>query len=1363
MNATTTVTFTTSGTWNNPGTPTVDCQCTGEGGNGANGFTELGKRHSGAGGGGGAYGEETALAVTPSHNYTYAIGGGGSGTSTSFPGDSKTVTAAAGASAVNASPGAGGGAGSDSIAYAGTAGGAQSGGNAAGPGGAGTGGAGGGVGSPGSAPGGGGGGSVDSGGAGAPGQIILIYTLGVTGTAALSGTGTLSALGNTLVPGVPPSQFNPGPAWLSRFARFKRHLPPPFQPPATIPGTAALAGTGTLTAFGSAPQPSAVNQWANNYGQGTTFTSITSALQSCVVPLTPAYSVGGGSGTPTPGNWLFTIASWTQDPQIINVHIGVGDDIHSWWREFPAAGSGENVRTSVSYTPNTARTVGNVYVAPDMEIAAINVLVVEIQGLGNWDTVVGTDTAYTAAGTSISLSQAAGSTSTFFIAGTGGDNASSGQAFLPSGWLGLQTQAQSNGANTLADNILTAAYLPSSLAAQNVSGSAVTAEDMSGFLLAVLESGNSPIPAGSNPNWPHVVFEMGLGSGFNTPDSEVTWTDLSPRLWGWDETTGIQFQLGQLQSTSLTVHLDDVDGYLMPLNSASPYFPDVQPGTPIRIRAALGTMAGTLYDRWYVIQRNATQWGEGIDEVFRRYCPSGGTDLWAALSATPPSFYRSEIYEDNPYAWWPCNDQPGNSGVLPRQLLNAAIGNTSVLNVLLSPLGGAAQDAYTTDGSDATRGGTDSVPPPAIASFTVGTNAGFMFGDPQGPVPSLGTGNPVTSTAGSAAWQATGQQGNTGSYGWFLSCNDDNFPGLSGGITVECWFNYPFYGSATGYRPFSSNSLNPVAMQPACPLTILELATNSAPVALLQLSTSGHLSLIVNGTSHSVYTASDLRSGSWHMVTLTLTTTAWTVWLDGGANAQVSGTASGLSSAWTYLIANGDMGTGGGGSVAGLVHGGNVALSHIAVYPYILPYYRIMDHYWAAVTSYGQLPAPTGVQIAWTPPLPPTSEAGSATFYTADGSLPPPGSAGAGGGYGAANGVAVSALVAATAPGVTSGPSPWGTGSAQYDNVAESVDTENLWVSWTGFAPGFNLYTANKLGSETEAAVVNGSGDSFSGGYGGSASGHGVCQVSGGDGSAPPAASLIGDTVGERIERLLRGGRCTSPNRCIDPASLLVVAPGTAGEGTQVGAAIQAIQQSDDGMLFVDNCNHLTYWQRPHLASQYGSPVWQIGPTTGRIPYYKEITWITDPHRIFNVIAVSPLSPTGASLPLITPQDAEAVDASQVMYGAQPLTVTSYLQDMTEMQSQANWLFANFGTPQRRAEQVKIDAAAYPQAWELVLGINIGDVVQLEDWVIGGGGSVYTYRVTEMERHLSCGYGENPAMTGSVILTLDWEPTEYWS
>jgi len=651
---------------------------------------------------------------------------------------------------------------------------------------------------------------------------------------------------------------------------------------------------------------------------------------------------------------------------------------------------------------------------------------VEVSGLGPWDTV-GSGypvTNYAAAATSLSLVGGAPGAAAFFLAGVGGDSTAATQTFAPSGWTTLYTVSQSDGSDQLASNYLTSAYLASSSASHTVSSAAVSATDLSGFMIAVYTTGTNPIPAAQNPNWPYLKCEAAFGAGYNTPVSEMTWTDLTNRLWDWDGSGGIQFQLGQMQSGQYTIELDNYDAALTSTNASSPYYPDVQPGTPIRIRAALGTIGGVTADRWYVIALNAGEWTEKIDESYRRYVELSATDLWAALSATPPTFYRSEVYQDAPYAWWPCDDQPGTAGVLPTALLNAAPGNTNTLNVVLSPNGAAAEVAYDTHGENATAGVVGGSPP-GVGIYTVGVNTGWMFGDPQSsPSAISAAGNPVQSTAGSAAWQASGQLGNTGSYGWFLSCNDASFPGLTGGITVECWFNAAFQAGASGYDSTGTGQpAYPVLTQPYnVQLTIWELATASHPVCELYLDTSGHLILETfngaSGTTHSIYTSSDLRSSSWHMVTVELTTTTWQVWLDGGVNANVSGTATGMTSAWTWLILNGDLAANGGSSAGtGLVHGGNIALSHIVIYPVQLPYYRVLDHYWSAISAFGQLPAPTGVQVTWTDVVQTTSVGVSGGLFAPDGT-----SGYANGNYSSSNGVAASAIVVATPGSPTSGP-----------------------------------------------------------------------------------------------------------------------------------------------------------------------------------------------------------------------------------------------------------------------------------------------------------------------------------------------------
>ena len=287
-----TLTFTSSGTWQALAS-SVDCQGTGEGGFGGAQHSSGGHNYGGGGGGGGEYAEETALALTVLSNYPYTIGPGDSSTNTVLAGDSVTVTAHYGHGGFQQSAGAGGSGSANSIHFngnSGTPGGegsfypSGSGGDAAGPAGAGTGGAGGGPSGAGGAPGGGGGGR---GGAGAAGQIVIIYAAGVSGTSTLAGAGTLTAQGGVTSPETPfPAQVSPGVTWLRRFGRGRRMTQPGNQL-ITVHGAATLAGTGTLTAFGSAPAPAVVNQWSNSYGQGTTFTSVTSGLQSCVDPADP--------------------------------------------------------------------------------------------------------------------------------------------------------------------------------------------------------------------------------------------------------------------------------------------------------------------------------------------------------------------------------------------------------------------------------------------------------------------------------------------------------------------------------------------------------------------------------------------------------------------------------------------------------------------------------------------------------------------------------------------------------------------------------------------------------------------------------------------------------------------------------------------------------------------------------------------------------------------------------------------------------------------------------------------------------------------------------------------------------------------
>jgi hypothetical protein len=513
-------------------------------------------------------------------------------------------------------------------------------------------------------------------------------------------------------------------------------------------------------------------------------------------------------------------------------------------------------------------------------------------------------------------------------------------------------------------------------------------------------------------------------------------------------------------------------------------------------------------------------------------------------------------------------------------------------------------------------------------------------------------------------------------------------------------------------------------------------------------------------------------------VDVTLTTTTWTVMLNGGLTATVSGSATGMTSAWTYLILCGDFGSSGGTGSSNLEHGANMSLAHWAVFPHILPAWRILSHYTAAITGFGLLPAPVGAQISpvSSPPVNvatsiPSSPDGSlnAGYQTTPDGLDYTGNYGKSGSNPAL--YSYSLVATANAGSYSSGPSARAVTSGigqviEFSSSGSPVfDTWGyaLWLSWAGLSPLFTVYSSAAAAAEKSLETIVADGVSVTSGYGSGA-------------SPPTAATPLGDSAGQRIERLMRAGRVTSPQRSIDPSPPLVQAPGNSGGGQQTGTAIQAIQASDSGFMAVDNVGNLFYFMRSHLASQYTSPAWTITPTApptpgaplSAIPYYREIRWVdADPQRIYNVVTVSPFSPSGAQLPEFTPQDATDVALSQASYGAQALSVTSWLQDQTVMQSQANFLFTNYGQPQTRAENVRIDAAPYPAAWSMVAGVNVGDLCTLQRWEIGGGGETFTLRITEINRKLRFGgMNEGNAGEGEVVASIelicDGEPAAYF-
>jgi hypothetical protein len=1341
--------------WTCPaGVFSVLAECWGAGGGGG------AKSSGGAGAGGGGEYAAQIVATTPGDTYSVTVGAGGAGSTTLgsagsaggnslFPGDSVTVTAHGGSAGAGTTSAGAGGTGSSATAhYSGGSGGTGA-----------------------SGGGGGGGSSAAAGSAGNAGGNATSSVAGAGGVA-LTGGGPGAAGGASGQPGGLTPLSGPGggggggdgAAGGSGFA-------------GRVTLTWAVASIQCTSSFTASQfaAPQVVNQWCDTTPHNPVFGPSLPLNASTVVALDPESSVGDGTGVPTAGNWLFTVIGWhaAQSPVTINC----GDDVRSWWRpQAPSDASGGS-RTTIWYTPNVIRPPGYVYVAPNGYAPGFSVLVVEVAGLGDWDLTLASAGSAPAA-TSLDMYCPAGTISdtytagvlspvlhpisdtgaaatpqvTFFLAAACGDSVAAQTALEPYGWTSLATVTCNNGTDASSDAVLTAACTIST-SGQNITATAVGAENLSGMIIAAVIDAPSPVPVVRNTVWPYVIAEAAFGSGMQTPPDQMVWTNIqSPqgghRMRSWSETTGIQYELDQLEASETEIALDNPDGYLSPSNPGSPYYPWITPGTPIRLRCVPPNG-----NRWHIIQRNMERWPQSWEKTFRGISNATGTDLWSTANRYVPACYRAEVLADSPGWWWPCDDSGVNQAT---SLVNAAPASDTALDIVVSPNGIGSYGPY--NGA----GGVFAYV--AIQQFA--QQSGWMYGD------SL-----------SAAWQQTGSGVST--CGRYLSAND-TFPSLADGATIEIWWQpalanagysippaIPEVPLPQGYtgQPMTGRELTFTGVAVA-PLTIWEAANEDGPLAMLWLDNHSQLTFttwsggVASSTViYSIYPENYLWDGAWMGVTVTMTQDSWTVYVNGGVIATVSGTA-GMPANWDWVFYGGATtaatGNTGAPPTASTITGiPCAAWSHLAIYPGVLPAARVMAHFLAAYSAFGQLPAPTVACQFF------GNAAGGPTYYP-DGNaylnIPFFNLIGAGSSF-YSHGVDRSVLacyVTATAGDLTSAVSQ--PESVNLFTISEGAQTGEAWLSATGLAPAYSFWVGNTGGGEQLL-------------------GSGILpyiyctSYAPPDAPVPPAeASALGDSVQNRIERLLWSGGVTSPQRCIDPADLACVAElDTAGQSC--GDNISNIVQSDDGLMYVDTCGNLCYFSRPHLAAQ--SPAWHLGPLVdyGQVPYLPDVTFDTDPQRVYNDIAITqydvtsvPAGEAGSATGsgethgglVFGPaaQYAAAVDESLSQYGDCQLQFTSYLQDTSQIQDQASWVFATYGTPRQRVTSLTVDAAAMAGvagAWEYVLSVNPGDVVQITQWMPGQQAFTGIWRITQVKRKLNFAAG-----TASATVLADWCPPWWW-
>jgi hypothetical protein len=646
-----------------------------------------------------------------------------------------------------------------------------------------------------------------------------------------------------------------------------------------------------------------------------TVTVAGSAAQA--VPLASAQPPPGAKSLQVPvtvvtGDWMVALVTWRQAAGAPAVTVSVQDDprAHNWWEPLgqPSGTSGATgiTRTAIWVAP-AAKAANYVLVAPTGVVQGLACIVLDIAGMSKWQTLAGLSTTWANAASALSaLALGAPASQAIVITGCGSDNNADTITLTGAGWTSVSPVSASNGVSHTTDITLSGAYQVTT-GATSATWSSSGSQDLSGIIAGLLVVVAAPVQP--NLNWPVVMAELAIGAGPGTPPDQLTWTQVNARSLSLTGVTqGKQYNLGALAAGTGVATWDNPDGALIPPGTGS--FAGIDSGTPYRLRMiwpASATPYGVPFSGF--IRKWPQQWNT---ETLRGYSAAAVADAWAYCNGQAQPILQTEILNDIAAApglcwYWPCTDAP----------LSTAAGNAAPGN--LNPLV-AVQSKYGNGG----------------ATQAFGQNASAILGA-QGTV--LITSS-VRAQAQSGMWGLLMPSGSNLSQGMSLACTDQNFPLVTGGVSIEAWFQ--------AQAPFN-------LIQLARVLSVLTVRGFEADIFLDPAT--GHLLLDAGGPhATSTVTLSTVNylaatgtglPGPLAHVALTFTRTTYTAYVN-GAQAATGSWSTSLSPKFSCVSFDGIFGTPAEATLAS-VSGNQYSgfTGHALILPGILTAERVNTHYQA--------------------------------------------------------------------------------------------------------------------------------------------------------------------------------------------------------------------------------------------------------------------------------------------------------------------------------------------------------------------------------------------------------------------------------
>jgi hypothetical protein len=200
-----------------------------------------------------------------------------------------------------------------------------------------------------------------------------------------------------------------------------------------------------------------------------------------------------------------------------------------------------------------------------------------------------------------------------------------------------------------------------------------------------------------------------------------------------------------------------------------------------------------------------------------------------------------------------------------------------------------------------------------------------------------------------------------------------------------------------------------------------------------------------------------------------------------------------------------------------------------------------------------------------------------------------------------------------------------------------------------------------------------------------------------------------GETSAVRAQRILTLSGYKGP---LGTQDMTTAMGGATLSGQDAMSALQLVGDSESGQVYVDGSGTVQLAGRLWRYYQ-NAPAVLVGEqqtTSGEIPYLGDVAVDFDTTHIYNQVSVTNQGAPGSAQ---QPAALSPNPTSATAYAPRTLQRTINVLDPTVPQYAANYLSQQYGQPLARIAQLTVDPASNPALWSVLLGLGFGSRVQV--------------------------------------------------